>query len=61
MIFFLSAYSLAIFQFFSKDANANKYTLQPHDRRLTAAMGQRAHLSFTDIKTINDLYDCNSK
>ncbi|XP_076099707.1 blastula protease 10-like [Mytilus galloprovincialis] len=45
--------------FFSKDANANKYTLQPHDRRLTAAMGQRAHLSFTDIKTINDLYDCN--
>ncbi|XP_052106326.1 blastula protease 10-like [Mytilus californianus] len=45
--------------FFSKDANSNKYTMQPHDKRLMAAMGQRTHLSFTDIKTINDLYDCH--
>ncbi|CAC5390712.1 unnamed protein product [Mytilus coruscus] len=39
--------------------NNYNFTFQPKDKRLMAAMGQRTHLSFMDIKKVNDLYTCN--
>ena len=35
------------------------YTIKSKDIRLLGHMGQRTHLSFMNIKSINDLYNCS--
>lgn len=45
--------------FFTKDGKTPLYTIKPKDITLLAHMGQRTHLSFMNIKSINDLYNCS--